>query len=101
MNAYQWYGILSQTARAHIQGQVQRLKPDNLPIIQNSNRTPHKKNENTTQTAIPTRPSDYLRRQCPLCFGGARPDLESSPCVLALFLFHALTKALDRMWWFL
>lgn len=28
------------------------------------------------ESSSPTRPTDALRRKCPLCFGGARPQLQ-------------------------
>ncbi|KAJ3833283.1 hypothetical protein F5878DRAFT_546843, partial [Lentinula raphanica] len=31
-----------------------------------------------------TRPSDYLRRRCPLCFGGRNESTEDLSCIVCL-----------------
>ncbi|KAJ3722681.1 hypothetical protein C8R42DRAFT_579935 [Lentinula raphanica] len=92
-NALQWFNTLQDVATEYVDRTIERARhsinpsPTSSAANNTESRHQHKRvrhDEVESESETQTRPSDYLRRRCPLCFGGRNESTEDLSCIVCL-----------------
>ncbi|KAJ3720690.1 hypothetical protein C8R42DRAFT_696843 [Lentinula raphanica] len=86
-NALQWFNSLQDAATQYIDQSIQQTRSSLQSSIADQHNHQHKRArhlEDVEVEEVKTRPSEYLRRRCPLCFGGKNRLSDDLSCIVCL-----------------